>query len=94
MILDDGRAERRVTLKPVQGGKAAPEQVGDELDYFSKIHPDKLPRGGLIVCRNAINYKSAMQDYLDFIRQHAEFDTVILSLTMDDGFVLSYRRRR
>jgi predicted O-methyltransferase YrrM len=69
-------------------------ELGGKMDYFSKIYPDKLPRGGLIVCHNAIKYKSAMQDYLDFIRQHAEFDTVILSLTMDDGFVLSYRRRR
>jgi len=24
---------------------------------------------------------------------HADFDSVILSLTMDDGFSLSYRRR-
>jgi hypothetical protein len=28
------------------------------------------------------------------IRQHPEFDTVILSVTMDDGFALSYRKRR
>ena len=69
-------------------------ELGGKMDYFRKIHRDKLPRGGLLVCHNAIKYKSAMQDYLDFIRQHEEFDTVILSLTMDDGFVVSYRRRR
>lgn len=68
-------------------------ELGGKLDYFRNIHPDKLPRGGLIVCHNAIKYKSAMQDYLDFIRQRSDFDTVILSLTMEDGFVVSYRRR-
>jgi len=68
-------------------------ELGGKMDYFSKIYPDKLPRGGLIVCHNAIKYRSAMQDYLDFVRQHAEFDSVILSLTMDDGFVVSYRLR-
>lgn len=34
-----------------------------------------------------------MQDYLDHIKAHPDFDTVILSLTMADGFCVSYRRR-
>jgi predicted O-methyltransferase YrrM len=68
-------------------------ELGGKMDYFRKLYPDKLPRGGIILCHNAITYRSAMQDYLDFIRAHADFDTVILSLTMQDGFVLSYRRR-
>jgi predicted O-methyltransferase YrrM len=68
-------------------------ELGGKMDYFGKIYPDKLPPGGLIVCHNAIKYRAAMQDYLDFIRRHAEFNSVILSLTMEDGFVVSYRRR-
>jgi len=34
-----------------------------------------------------------MRDYLGMIRKHPDFDTVILSLTMDDGICLSYRHR-
>ncbi len=40
---------------------------------------------------NAIRQAGAMRDYLDMIRKHPDFDTVILSVTMDDGFCLSYR---
>lgn len=68
-------------------------ELGGKMDYFRKLYPDKLPRGGLLLCHNAITYRSAMQDYLDFIQDHEEFDTVILSLTLQDGFALSYRRR-
>ena len=35
-----------------------------------------------------------MKDYLDMIAKHADFDSVILSLTMDDGFSVSYRKRK
>lgn len=67
-------------------------ELGGKMDYFRKIYPGKLNLGGLIMVHNAIKYKSAMQEYLDFIRQHPDFDTVILSLTMEDGFAVSYRR--
>ncbi|MEW6156841.1 MAG: O-methyltransferase [Verrucomicrobiota bacterium] len=68
-------------------------ELGGKMDYFQKIFPKKLRAGGLIVCHNAITYRSAMQDYLDFIKAHPDFDTVILSLTMQDGFCVSYRRQ-
>jgi hypothetical protein len=34
-----------------------------------------------------------MEDYLTFIKEHPEYDTVILSLTMEDGCAVSYRRK-
>jgi hypothetical protein len=42
---------------------------------------------------NAIRQAGSMKEYLEMIRKHPGFDTVILSLTMDDGFCLSYRHR-
>jgi predicted O-methyltransferase YrrM len=42
---------------------------------------------------NAIRQAKSMKDYLDMIRKHPDFDTVILSTTMDDGFCLGYRHR-
>jgi predicted O-methyltransferase YrrM len=35
-----------------------------------------------------------MQDYLNLVSKHPDFDTVILSATMDDGFAVSYRHRK
>ena len=63
------------------------------VDYFSKLFPKKLTPGGLIVVHNAIQKRDAMKDYLDLIGKHPEFDSVILSLTMNDGFAVSYRHR-
>ncbi len=64
-----------------------------QVDYFNKVSPKKLIPGGILAVHNAIRQASAMKDYLDMIRKHPDFDTVILSLTMDDGFCLSYRHR-
>ena len=64
-----------------------------QLDYFNKLYPQKLPPGGILISHNAIRQASSMRDYLDTVRKHPDFDTVILSLTMDDGFCLSYRHR-
>ena len=63
------------------------------MDYFRKLYPKKLVPGGILAVHNAIRQANSMRDYLDMIRQHPDFDTVILSLTMDDGFCLSYRHR-
>jgi len=68
-------------------------ELGGKIDYFQKLHPQKLPPGGLLLCHNVIKYRSAMTDYLDFIHAHPDYDTVVLSLTMDDGFSVSYRRK-
>jgi caffeoyl-CoA O-methyltransferase len=64
-----------------------------QLDYFNKLYPKKLPPGGILISHNAIKQASSMKDYLDAVRKHPDFDTVTLSLTMDDGFCLSYRHR-
>jgi len=64
-----------------------------QMDYFHKLYPGKLSRGGVITVHNAIRQREAMRDYLDMISQHPDFDSVILSLTMEDGFSVSYRHR-
>ena len=35
--------------------------------------------GKILICHNAIYYLSAMEDYLEFIKRRADFETVILS---------------
>jgi caffeoyl-CoA O-methyltransferase len=64
-----------------------------QMDYFKKLHPQKLVPGGILLAHNAIQQASSMRDYLEMIRKHPDFDTVTLSLTMDDGFCVSYRHR-
>lgn len=65
---------------------------GNEMDYFNSLFP-KLSQGGVLAVHNAIRSKEAMKTYLDTVANHAELDTVIVSLTMDDGFAVSYRKR-
>ncbi len=65
-----------------------------QLDYFKKLYPKKISPGAIIAAHNAIRKRDAMKDYLDMISQHPDFDSMILSLTMDDGFSVSYRRRK
>ncbi|OGP88998.1 MAG: hypothetical protein A2156_04960 [Deltaproteobacteria bacterium RBG_16_48_10] len=64
-----------------------------QVDYFNKLYPSKFMRGGILAVHNAIRQANSMKDYLGMIRRHPDFDTVILSATMDDGFCLSYRHR-
>jgi predicted O-methyltransferase YrrM len=64
-----------------------------QADYFNKLHPKKLMPGGIIAVHNAIRSREAMNDYFDLLTKAAEYDTVTVSATMDDGFALSYRRR-
>jgi len=63
-------------------------------DYFKKLYPNKLAPGGIIAVHNAIRMREAMKDYLDMIAKHPDFDSVVLSLTMEDGFSVSYRKRK
>lgn len=67
---------------------------GGEIDYFNNLFPNKLSPGSVVVVHNAIRYRAPMQSYLDLVRKHPQFDTVILTLTMEDGFAVSYRRRK
>ena len=64
-----------------------------QMDYFKKLYPKKLVPGGILLVHNAIRQANSMKDYLEMIRKHPDFDTVTLSVTMDDGFCLSYRLR-
>ena len=64
-----------------------------QMDYFKKIYPKNLTLGGMIAVHNAISEAGDMKDYTDMIRRRADFDTVIISTTMDDGICLSYRHR-
>jgi predicted O-methyltransferase YrrM len=64
-----------------------------QMDYFKKLFPKKLVPSGILLVHNAIRQALSMKDYLEMIRKHPDFDTVILSITMDDGFCLSYRHR-
>jgi predicted O-methyltransferase YrrM len=64
-----------------------------QLDYFNKLYPRKLTPGGVLTVHNAIQQAGSMKDYLDMIRKHPDFDTVIVSATMSDGMCLSYRHR-
>jgi caffeoyl-CoA O-methyltransferase len=64
-----------------------------QVDYFNKLYPKKLVRGGILAAHNAIQQAGSMKDYLGLVKKHPDFDTVILSATMEDGFCLSYRHR-
>lgn len=64
-----------------------------QMDYFKKLYPKKLVPGGILLVHNAIRQANSMKDYLEMIRKHLDFDTIFLSVTMDDGFCLSYRHR-
>lgn len=63
------------------------------VDYFQKLYPRKLSPGAILAAHNAIRQADSMRDYLDLVQQHPDFDTVVVSATMDDGFCLSYRHR-
>jgi caffeoyl-CoA O-methyltransferase len=65
-----------------------------QAEYFKKLHPNKLAPGGLLLCHNAIRSRDQMKEYLDLVSKHPDFDTVIISATMDDGFALSYRHKK
>lgn len=64
-----------------------------QMDYFNKLYPKKLAPGAILAVHNAIRQANSMKDYLEMIHKHPDFDTVTLSLTMDDGFCLSYHHR-
>jgi caffeoyl-CoA O-methyltransferase len=65
---------------------------GGELDYFHTVFP-KLRPGGFILVHNAIMSKKAMQPYFDMVAKHPQLVHVILSLSMKDGFSVSFRKR-
>ena len=65
-----------------------------QMDYFNKLFPKKLPPGGILAVHNAIRLREPMKEFLEMMAKHPDFDSVILSLTMDDGFSVNYRHRQ
>ena len=63
------------------------------MDYFEKLYPKKLESGALLLVHGAIQLRDQMNDYLEMIARHPDFDTVILTARMDEGFAASYRKR-
>jgi len=88
--------EARDTLATLEGPFDAvflDADKGGQMDYFKKLYPKKLAPGGMIAVHNAVSEAGDMKDYMDMIRRHPDFDTVIVSTTMADGICLSYRHR-
>ena len=65
-----------------------------QLEYFRQLYPAKLAPGGIVAVHNAVAQAGDLKEYMDMIRRHPEFDTVIVSTTMEDGIALSYRHRK
>ncbi|MBN1819052.1 MAG: class I SAM-dependent methyltransferase [Sedimentisphaerales bacterium] len=66
-------------------------------DYFKylKLIEPKLKPGALVVADNVIASERAMKDFLDYIRNHPDYDTVIIRASMEknDGMSISYKIR-
>jgi predicted O-methyltransferase YrrM len=66
-------------------------EKGNEIDYFNTVYP-KLRPGGFLLVHNAITSKKAMQPYFDMLAKRPDVLHVILSLSMRDGFSVSFRK--
>ena len=64
------------------------------VDYFQRLFPKKLSPGAILVAWGAIQQRAKMKEYLDLVGSHPDFDTVVLSATMEDGFAVSARKRK
>jgi predicted O-methyltransferase YrrM len=64
----------------------------DYLKYLKLIEP-KLKTGAVIVGDNVIRSARAMKDFLDYIQQSPNYDTVIIRASMEkkDGMSISYK---
>jgi predicted O-methyltransferase YrrM len=67
---------------------------GDYLKYF-KLIEHKLKPGAVIVGDNVIRFAGPMQDFLDYIQNSPDYDTVIIRASMEkkDGMSISYKIR-
>jgi predicted O-methyltransferase YrrM len=59
------------------------------LDYFNKLFPKKLKRGALLLSNNAVKPQEGMKEYLDRVMQCADFQSVIVNTTLEDGYCMS-----
>lgn len=66
----------------------------DYLKYLKAIEP-KLKPGAVVVADNVIRSAGEMPDYLEYVQNGGNYETVIIraSLEKDDGMAISYRRR-
>jgi predicted O-methyltransferase YrrM len=66
----------------------------DYLKYLKLIEPKLVP-GTVIVADNVIRSARAMPDFLDYIQNSSDYDTVIIRASMekDDGMSISYKIR-
>jgi caffeoyl-CoA O-methyltransferase len=66
----------------------------DYFKYFKILEP-KLKVGAVVVADNVIQSARAMKDFLDYIQNSPDYDTVIIrcSLEKNDGMSVSYKIR-
>jgi len=66
----------------------------DYLKYL-KILESKLKPGAVVVADNVIRSANAMKDYLDYVQNSPDYDTVIIRASMEknDGMAVSYKIR-
>ena len=66
----------------------------DYLKYLKAIEP-KLKAGAVIVADNVIVYARAMNDFLSYVQNNPNYETVTLRASMDkgDGMTVSYKLR-
>ena len=66
----------------------------DYFKYFKLIEP-KLKPGAVIVGDNVIRSARAMKDFLDYLQESPNYDTVIIRASMEknDGLSISYKIR-
>jgi caffeoyl-CoA O-methyltransferase len=66
----------------------------DYLKYFKALE-SKLSEGAVVVADNVIQSRGAMQDYLRYMENHPEWESVIIraSEEKDDGMMISYKRK-
>lgn len=66
----------------------------DYMKYFKAMEP-KLKPGSVIVADNVIRFGDQMRDYLDYVQNSPNYDTVIIRASMEkgDGMAISYKLR-
>jgi predicted O-methyltransferase YrrM len=64
----------------------------DYLKYFKLIEP-KLKSGAVVVGDNVIRSARAMKDFLDYMQESPDYDTVVIRASMEkkDGMSISYK---
>ena len=67
-------------------------EKGGEVDYFDTIFP-KLRPGGFILLHNAISSAKAMKPYFEMLAKRNDLVSVILSLSMKDGFSVTLKKK-